>query len=97
MKIALDAMGGDNAPAETVQGAVLAAREYGIEIVLVGKPDVLRAELANLIPPVSASPSSLRPRSSQWTSIPHQQPGGGSATPHSPSLSRCWLMAKWTP
>jgi glycerol-3-phosphate acyltransferase PlsX len=46
MKIALDAMGGDNAPVETVQGAVLAAREYGIEIVLVGKPDILRAELA---------------------------------------------------
>jgi len=46
MKIALDAMGGDFAPVETVQGAVLAAREYGIEIVLVGKPDVLRAELA---------------------------------------------------
>jgi glycerol-3-phosphate acyltransferase PlsX len=46
MKIALDAMGGDNAPVETVQGAVLAAREYGIEIVLVGKPDAIQAELA---------------------------------------------------
>src|SRR5436305_8235976 len=46
MKIALDAMGGDNAPVETVQGAVLAAREYGIEIVLVGKPDAVQAELA---------------------------------------------------
>jgi glycerol-3-phosphate acyltransferase PlsX len=46
MKIALDAMGGDNAPVETVQGAVLAAREYSIEIVLVGQPDALRAELA---------------------------------------------------
>jgi len=46
MKIALDAMGGDNAPVETVQGAILAAREYGIEIVLVGKPDAIKAELA---------------------------------------------------
>jgi glycerol-3-phosphate acyltransferase PlsX len=46
MKIALDAMGGDNAPAETVAGAVEAAREYGIEIVLVGKPDAIQAELA---------------------------------------------------
>lgn len=46
MRIALDAMGGDDAPVETVQGAVLAAREYGIEIVLVGKPEVLQAELA---------------------------------------------------
>ncbi len=46
MRIALDAMGGDDAPVETVQGAVLAAREYGIEVVLVGKPEVLQAELA---------------------------------------------------
>jgi glycerol-3-phosphate acyltransferase PlsX len=46
MKIALDAMGGDDAPVQIVQGAVLAAREYGIEIVLVGQPDAVRAELA---------------------------------------------------
>jgi phosphate acyltransferase len=46
MRIALDAMGGDHAPAETVAGAVLAAREYGIEIVLVGKPEAIQAELA---------------------------------------------------
>ena len=46
MKIGLDAMGGDNAPVETVQGAVDAAREYGIEIVLVGKPEAIQAELA---------------------------------------------------
>lgn len=36
MKIALDAMGGDLAPEETVRGAALAARELGMEIVLVG-------------------------------------------------------------
>lgn len=46
MRIALDAMGGDHAPEETVKGAIDAAREYGIEIVLVGKPDDIRAELA---------------------------------------------------
>ena len=46
MRIALDAMGGDNAPSETVAGAVEAAREYGIEIVLVGKPEAIKAELA---------------------------------------------------
>lgn len=45
MKIALDAMGGDAAPVETVKGAIDAAREYGIEIVLVGKPDAVKAEL----------------------------------------------------
>lgn len=36
MRIALDAMGGDLAPEETVRGAVLAARELGVEVVLVG-------------------------------------------------------------
>jgi glycerol-3-phosphate acyltransferase PlsX len=46
MRIALDAMGGDNAPGETVAGAIQAAREYGIEVVLVGKPDAIQAELA---------------------------------------------------
>ncbi|MDQ3929580.1 MAG: phosphate acyltransferase PlsX [Chloroflexota bacterium] len=46
MRIALDAMGGDHAPVETVKGAIEAAREYGIEIVLVGKPEAIKAELA---------------------------------------------------
>ena len=35
-KIAVDAMGSDAYPAPDVEGAVLAAREYGTEIVLVG-------------------------------------------------------------
>ena len=37
MKIIVDAMGGDNAPASNVRGALAAAREYKAEIVLVGK------------------------------------------------------------
>ncbi len=36
MKIAIDAMGGDNAPEEIVKGAILACRELGAEIILVG-------------------------------------------------------------
>jgi len=42
--IALDAMGGDYAPKETVAGALLAARE-GIPVVLVGQAPAVRAEL----------------------------------------------------
>ena len=38
MRIAVDAMGGDHAPAEIVQGAAQAAVEYGIDISLVGIP-----------------------------------------------------------
>jgi glycerol-3-phosphate acyltransferase PlsX len=43
--IALDAMGGDLAPAATVEGALRAHRERGLQIVLVGDEQRLRAEL----------------------------------------------------
>lgn len=44
MKIIVDAMGGDNAPGQIVQGALAAHREYGTDLVLVGRAaDVLRA------------------------------------------------------
>ena len=46
MKIAIDAMGSDNHPVPDVAGAVLAAREWGGEIVLVGDASVLGSELA---------------------------------------------------
>ena len=35
-RIVVDAMGSDNFPVPDVEGAVLAAREYGVEIILVG-------------------------------------------------------------
>ena len=46
MRVAVDAMGGDNAPAVEVEGAVVAAREFGIPITLVGDTEKLRLELA---------------------------------------------------
>jgi glycerol-3-phosphate acyltransferase PlsX len=39
-------MGGDLAPREQVKGALLAAREFGIEVALVGPPEVINPELA---------------------------------------------------
>ena len=39
MRILIDAMGGDNAPREIVHGALMAAREYKIEPVLVGRKE----------------------------------------------------------
>src|SRR5258708_16019719 len=44
--IAVDAMGGDHAPRPEVEGTVLAAREFGVRILLVGQPNVVRGELA---------------------------------------------------
>jgi glycerol-3-phosphate acyltransferase PlsX len=44
--IALDAMGGDNAPGAIVGGAVTAARQTGVRVALVGPQDVIEAEAA---------------------------------------------------
>jgi glycerol-3-phosphate acyltransferase PlsX len=41
LPIALDAMGGDNAPREIIAGALRARDELGIEVVLVGRPEDL--------------------------------------------------------
>ncbi|MBR1849451.1 MAG: phosphate acyltransferase PlsX [Lachnospiraceae bacterium] len=47
VKVAVDAMGGDNAPLEIVKGAVEAAKESAaVEVYLVGKKEVVEAELA---------------------------------------------------
>ena len=47
MRIGIDIMGGDYAPAETVKGAILAAGSLpaDISIVLIGDSDIIRDEL----------------------------------------------------
>jgi glycerol-3-phosphate acyltransferase PlsX len=45
MRIAVDAMGGDHAPARPVEGALAAARNLGLGIDLVGRSDLIDAEL----------------------------------------------------
>src|ERR1051326_7494936 len=46
LTIALDAMGGDHAPRVEVEAAVLAARQFGVKVILVGKKDLVERELA---------------------------------------------------
>ena len=46
MRIVLDAMGSDKYPEPDVAGAVMAAREYGLEIILVGDEAVIAPALA---------------------------------------------------
>lgn len=46
MRVAVDAMGGDNAPSVEVEGSVAAAREFGIPVILVGNSEVLNNELS---------------------------------------------------
>ncbi len=46
MRIAIDAMGGDDAPASIVQGALVAARHLQIGLLLVGARDAIERELS---------------------------------------------------
>jgi glycerol-3-phosphate acyltransferase PlsX len=54
LPIALDAMGGDKAPGEIVDGAHRAVAELGVPIALVGQPEVL-GPLAGDLPIIAAS------------------------------------------
>lgn len=48
MRIAIDGMGGDNAPEEIVRGCVDAAREISDEIYIVGQEEAIRKELKKI-------------------------------------------------
>ncbi len=43
--IALDAMGSDRAPKPEIEGAIHAARQYGVRVLLVGPESIVKAEL----------------------------------------------------
>ncbi|OCC15917.1 Phosphate:acyl-ACP acyltransferase PlsX [Dissulfuribacter thermophilus] len=45
MPVAVDAMGGDHGPQVLVEGAILAAKEFGVESILVGDEAILRKAL----------------------------------------------------
>ena len=48
-RVALDAMGGDNAPVEMVKGAVEAVQKRNdIQVLLTGKEEILKEELAKV-------------------------------------------------
>jgi len=46
MRVIVDAMGSDNAPGPDVEGAIRAARRHGCGLLLVGREDAVRAEMA---------------------------------------------------
>lgn len=50
IKIALDAMGSDNAPKPEIEGAIQAVIHHNVHLVLVGREEVLQAELTNRNP-----------------------------------------------
>jgi phosphate acyltransferase len=60
--IALDAMGSDRAPKPEIEGAIQAARHYGVHVLLVGRQPVIRAELARY-PAAAGLPLEIVPAS----------------------------------
>lgn len=46
LKIVIDAMGGDNAPQETVKGAVEAVKQFNVNMILTGEEKAINEELA---------------------------------------------------
>ncbi len=51
MRVAIDAMGGDRAPAEIVAGALDAVGKLGVQVLLVGNEDAIRGQLPGGEPP----------------------------------------------
>lgn len=76
-RIALDAMGGDEAPVPEVGGAVLAARERALEVVLVGDEARLRERLAAEGAPDgdTGGPGRVRVRRASQVVTMHDHPG----------------------
>ena len=53
MLIALDAMGGDHAPAEIVRGGADAIRRFGVDVAFVGIPSMIEVELEQITKPAA--------------------------------------------
>jgi len=108
-RVAVDAMGGDHGPAEVAAGAVLAAREFGVHVSLVGPATLLRDELARLDAPGAVevidapeavgmgekvSLSTLKKRSSIQVALEAVREGRADAFFSAGNTAACWTIAK---
>ena len=88
--VAVDAMGGDNAPAAIVQGAVNAARK-GIPVVLVGREALVRSQLSRL----HAGPSlPVDVRDASEVVEMHDHPGQAMRRKKDNSIRVCFELVK---
>ena len=90
MAIALDAMGGDLAPSATVEGALRAHRERGLEVLLVGDEPRLRAELTRL----GAGASELRVHHASQAVEMNEHAGQAIRRKKDSSIRVCFDLAK---
>ena len=91
MRIALDAMGGDHAPAPNVDGAIAALQEQpDLEVVLVGDP----AQLGPLLDQAGHSGERLTVHESDGVVEMHEKPTDALRKKPNSSIAVCWkLMA----
>lgn len=66
--IAVDAMGGDNAPKAEIEGSIRAARSLGVRIILVGPEERIRAGLAQFEDEAAGLPISVQ-HASEWITM----------------------------
>lgn len=71
-RIAIDAMGGDHAPAEIVAGALRAREELGVEVLLVGDPQQIEASMKH-----HNAPSQVEVVPAEGTIEMHEEPLSG--------------------
>ena len=108
-RVAVDALGGDHGPAVAVEGALLAAREHGVAVSLVGPGPALEEELARLGAPGAVevvdapqavgmaekvSLSTLKRRSSIQVGLERVRDGQADAFFSAGNTAACWTIAK---
>jgi phosphate acyltransferase len=108
-RVAVDALGGDHGPAVAVAGALLAAREHGVAVSLVGPGPALEDELARLGAPGAVevvdaphavgmaekvSLSTLKRRSSIQVGLERVRDGQADAFFSAGNTAACWTIAK---
>lgn len=110
VRVAVDAMGGDFGAGVATAGAISAARRYGLELTLVGRADIIRAELAKhdlsgLAVAVAAADeevgmaekvgrATLKKRSSILAGIEMVGAGEADAFFSAGNTAACWTIAK---
>ncbi len=91
LPIAVDAMGGDHAPTEIVRGALRACKELGIAVTLVGRREVVDAELRAATPTV---PDGITVVDAREVIEMHEHPANAVRAKRDSSLvSSCALVA----
>ncbi|MGH7723383.1 MAG: phosphate acyltransferase PlsX [Candidatus Dormibacteria bacterium] len=92
--VAVDAMGGDNAPAEIVRGALRAATELDIPVLLVGRRELLETELARIEGPETVSRARLTIVDARQVVEMDEHPASAVRAKHDSSVVRaCALVA----